>query len=351
MRQEHEVFVTLAQRQRFDRSRLQYSGGVDTEQHSMRGRILLTVGHLSCLLLLVAVQSAAAAERSFERVRIAVSSKSLGFLDTWAAKERGFYRKHGIDAEIIAMRPPLTIGAIQAGEIDYAIGASTISRGSISGAPVRLVSLALRTSFHTLVARPQIKSIADLKGKTIAVTVGAADDFVARHLIRRAGHDLRDFAFVNMGGSDTRFPALHAGAIEATPLSLPFFIVAKRQGFTLLGSAADVFDMATVGIGTSMRKIQQERDQVKKMIRAQLDTLRWIKHQKAEVVPFLQKFFSLDEDVAVESHAIYAKLLIDDARPLAEPVKTVLDQQGKPDLPLNRVVDATIIEEVLRERR
>ena len=80
-----------------------------------------------------------------EKVRIAVSSKSLGFLDTWAAKERGFYRQHGLDAEIIAMRPPLTIGAIQAGEIDYAFGASTISRGSISGAPVRLVSLSLRT--------------------------------------------------------------------------------------------------------------------------------------------------------------------------------------------------------------
>jgi NitT/TauT family transport system substrate-binding protein len=300
---------------------------------------------------LVFAPASHAAERGLERVRIAVSSKSLGFLDTWAAKERGFYRRHGIDAEIIAMRPPLTIGAIQAGEIDYAFGASTISRGSISGAPVKLVSLALRTSFHTLVARPQVKSIADLKGKTIAVTVGAADDFVARHLIRRAGFDARDFAFVNMGGSDSRFPALHAGSIEATPLSLPFFVIAKRQGFTLLGSAADVFDMATVGIGTSTRKIQQEREQVRKMVRAQLDTLRWIKNQKAEVVPFLQKFFGLDEDVAVESHAIYAKLLIDDARPLADAVKTVLDQQGKPDLPLDRVVDATIIEEVLRERR
>jgi len=303
------------------------------------------------LLVLSATPVSHAAERGAEKVRIAVSSKSLGFLDTWAAKERGFYRKHGIDAEIIAMRPPLTIGAIQAGEIDYAIGASTISRGSISGAPVRLVSLALRTSFHTLVARPQIKSIADLKGKTIAVTIGAADDFVARHLIRRAGHDPRDFAFVNMGGSDSRFPALHAGSIDATPLSLPFFVIAKRQGFTLLGSAADVLDMATVGIGTSTRKIQQEREQVKKMVRAQLDTLRWIKNQKAEVVPFLQKFFGLDEDVALESHAIYARLLIEDARPLAEAVKTVLDQQGKPNLPLDRVVDATIVEEVLRERR
>jgi NitT/TauT family transport system substrate-binding protein len=311
----------------------------------------LSVGTLVLALALIGIQSGHAAERAMEKVRIAVSSKSLGFLDTWAAKERGFYRKHGLDAEIIAMRPPLTIGAIQAGEIDYAIGASTISRGSISGAPVKLVSLALRTSFHTLVARPQIKSIADLKGKNIAVTVGAADDFVARHLIRRAGLDPRDFAFVNMGGSDSRFPALHAGSIDATPLSLPFFVIAKRQGFTLLGSAADVLDMATVGIGTSTRKIQQEREQVKKMVRAQLDTLRWIKNQKAEVVPFLQKFFGLDEEVALESHAIYARLLIDDARPLAEAVKTVLDQQGKPDLPLERVVDSSIVEEVLRERR
>jgi NitT/TauT family transport system substrate-binding protein len=303
------------------------------------------------LIVSAAWQLGVAAERPPEKIRIAVSSKSLGFLDTWAAKERGFFRKHGLDAEIIAMRPPLTIGALQAGEIDYAFGASTISRGAISGAPVRIVSLALRSSFHTLVSRPAIKTITDMKGKTVAVTVGAADDFVARHLLRRGGVDARDVHFVNMGGSDTRFPALHTGTIDASPLSLPFFVVAKRQGFNLLGTASDVLDMATVGIGTSIKKISQERDQVKKMVRAQLDTLRWIKTQKAEVVPFLQKFYSLDEGMAVESHAIYAKLIIDDARPLAEAIKTVLDQQGKADLPLDRVVDASVVEEVLRERR
>ena len=99
------------------------------------------------------------------------------------------------------------------------------------------------------------------------------------------------------------------------------------------------------------RKIQQEREQVKKMVRAQLDTLHWIKTQKAEVVPFLQKYFDLEPDVAAESHAIYSRLIVEDAKPLAEAIKTVLDQQGKPDLPLDRVVDSTIVEEVLRERR
>jgi hypothetical protein len=51
--------------------------------------------------------------------------------------------------------------------------------------------------------------------------------------------------------------------------------------------------------------------------------LRWIKLQKSEVVAFRQKFYGLDEAMAVESHAIYAKLIIDDARPLAEAIKTV----------------------------
>jgi len=114
---------------------------------------ILTAKLAALLLLLTALSTGFGAERPPEKIRIAVSSKSLGFLDTWAAKERGFFRKHGLDAEIIAMRPPLTIGALQAGEIDYAIGASTTSRGAISGAPVRIVSLSLRSSFHTLVMR------------------------------------------------------------------------------------------------------------------------------------------------------------------------------------------------------
>jgi predicted N-formylglutamate amidohydrolase len=75
------------------------------------------------------------------------------------------------------------------------------------------------------------------------------------------------------------------------------------------------------------------------------------KNQKAEVANFLRKFFELEEPVAMASHAIYSRLLIDDARPLPEANKTVLDQQGKPDLPLDRVVDPIFGEEVLRERR
>jgi NitT/TauT family transport system substrate-binding protein len=307
---------------------------------------------LVCALLTIAVTRASgAAERSVERVRIAVSSKSLGFLDAWAARERGFYRSQGLDAEIIAMRPPVAAAALHAGEIDYNFGASTTLRASLSGLAMKLVSLSLRSSFHTLTVKPNIKSFADLKGKTVAVTIGAADDVVARLLVRRGGIEPRDINFISMAGSDSRFQSLLAGSIDGTALSLPFFIVAKKQGFNVLGTAVDVLEMATVGIGVSTRKLQQEREQVKKMVRAQLETLRWVKTQKAEVVVFLQRFFGLEEAVAIESHELYSRLIVDDARPSPTAVKTVLEQEGKAQWPLDRVVDASIVEEVLRERR
>jgi ABC-type nitrate/sulfonate/bicarbonate transport system substrate-binding protein len=291
------------------------------------------------------------AERGLERVRIAVSGKSLSFFDAWAARERGFYRDHGLDPEIIAMRLPVATTALQAGAVDYNFGISTTLRGSIQGLPVKLVSQVLRSSFHTLTARPAIKSIPDLKGKAIAVSTGGADDFVTRLLLRRGGLDPRDVNFVLTASSDTRFQSLLAGKIDATALSLPFFVLAKRQGFNTLGTAADVTDMVSIGIGTSTRKIQTEREQVKKMVRAQLDTLRWIKNQRAEAIQFLQKFFGLDEGMAVESHDLYVRLIVDDVRVNPAAIRMVLEQEGKVQLPIDRVADTTIVEEVLRERR
>lgn len=132
---------------------------------------------------------------------------------------------------------------------------------------------------------------------------------------------------------------------------LPYFIMAKRQGFNVLGTAVDVLEMATVGIATSTRKIQQEREQVRKMVRSQLDTMRWIKSQRSEVVQFLRLFFALDEETASESYEIYSRLMIEDGKILPQAIHTVLEQEGKAQFPLERVADGTIVEEVLRERR
>lgn len=307
---------------------------------------------LCLLLVLISLASGGAAERR-EKIRIGVSSKSLGFLDTWVAHEKGFFRKYGIDSEVITIRPNLAIIALQSGELDYSTTSGTVIRAATKGFPARLFSIGLRSSFHALVARPNLKSIGELKGKRIAISnVGATDEIVARFLLQRAGLDARrDVTMLSLGGSETRYQALVTGQTDATILSLPHSLTAKQQGYASLGTAADVLEIPFSGYGATLQKIQRERDQVKRVIQAQIDTMRWIKTQKQEVVQLLKQQFGADDATASESHNIYAPLIIDDVRVRPALVKTVLEIEGAGNIAWDKVADASLVEEVLQRGR
>jgi ABC-type nitrate/sulfonate/bicarbonate transport system substrate-binding protein len=118
-------------------------------------------------LCTIGIGASLAAERGRERVLVAVSSKSIGFFDPWVAHEKGFFRKYGIDSQIITMRPNLSVVALHAGEIDYSWMTGTVIRAAAKGLPLKLVTIGLKSSFHTLVARPNLQSINELRGKKI----------------------------------------------------------------------------------------------------------------------------------------------------------------------------------------
>lgn len=302
---------------------------------------------------MVGLTAAHAAERPRERVRIGVSSRSIGFFDVWAAHEKGIFRKQGFDSEVITIRPNLSVVALHAGEIDYSMMTSTVIRSAVKGMPLKLVTIGLKSSFHTLVARGSYKSLAELKGKKIAISnVGATDELVARALLQKAGLDpRRDVAMLSVGASETRFQSLLSGQMDAATLSLPHSVLAKQQGFRFLGSAGDVLHIPFTGLSTTTAKIQRERESIKRMILAQMEAMRWIKNQKTEAVQFLRQFFGTHEATALESYNVYAPLIIDDVRVTADAVRAILDSEGAANVPWTQVADATLVEELLQRSR
>ena len=312
---------------------------------------LLNAAVAILVLFTVAIGLAPAAEPSRDRVLIGVSSKSIGFFDPWVAHEKGFFRKHGIDSEVITIRPNLSVVALHAGEIDYSWMTGTVIRAAARGIPLKLVTIGLKSSFHTLVARPNLQSITDLRGKKIAISnIGATDDLVARALLQKAGLDpRRDAAVISMGGSETRYQALLAGQMDAATLSLPHSVIAKQQGFRFLGSAGDVLQIPFTGISTTAAKIQRSREQVKRMIQAQIDAMRWIKSQKADAIRFLREFFDTDEATALQSYNIYVPLIIEDVRVSAEGVKGVLAAEGAANVSWEQVAEPSLVDEVLKK--
>jgi len=305
------------------------------------------------LFILVLSATGAFAAEKREKIRIGVSSKSLGFFDTWAAHEKGFFRKYGLDSEIVTIRPSLLIIALMSGEMDYSTVSGTVIRAAVKGLPVRLFAIGLRSSFHMLVAQPSYNSIRELKGKKVSVSnVGATDEIVTRYMLQKAGLDpKKDVVVLSIGGSEIRMQSLISGQTDATALSLPHSLIAKQQGYHVLASAADALEIPFSGFGASVQKIQRERDQVKRVIQAQMDTMRWIKTHKQEAIQFLKQHFGADEANAQESYDIYVQLIVDDVKINPALVKTVLGFEGASALPWDNVADPSLVEEVLAKKR
>ena len=155
----------------------------------------------------------------------------------------------------------------------------------------------------------------------------------------------------DVGGASETVSVLISGQMDAATLSLPHSVLAKQQGFRFLGSAGDVLQIPFIGLSTTTTKIQREREQVKRMIQAQMDSMHWIKNQKQEAIQFLRQFFGTDEATAIESYNVYAPLIIENVRITAQAVKAILDSEGASNLLLEQVADVTLVDEVLQQRK
>src|SRR5581483_3030087 len=126
----------------------------------------------ACLLAAVLAWAAAPAARAQDKVRIGLSSISATSGSIWVAAEKGLFKKHNVDVELIVIGggAARVVSSLIAGEIQFSVGGGAVMRADVRGADGVLAASPLKTGLQRLMVRPEIKTPADLKGKTIAVT-------------------------------------------------------------------------------------------------------------------------------------------------------------------------------------
>ncbi len=179
--------------------------------------------------------SPASAAPSIQHIRIAYSSASFAQIAALVAQDMGIFRSHGLDAEFIL--GPNGTPALIAGDVEVSMGSTEeIVAADEAGAHLETVATMVPFLQHSILARPEIKTIQDLKGKTIGVTKrGAIPDTVIRMALRDGGLDPdKDVTTVELGTTDKQIAALTAGSVFAASLSPPNNNVAERQGAHVL---------------------------------------------------------------------------------------------------------------------
>src|SRR6516164_4724633 len=206
-----------------------------------------------CTLLLIFAPPAQATET------VSVGSVDASSANLWPlhiAIKNGYFDATGIKVDLVfAQSNASVIQQLAAGSYQIAPSAGMVDpiRAVDKGAPVALVRIVIQAPPYALLAKPDIKQIKDLKGKTIIV--GGAKD-ITRIFTERmlAPHGLKagDYDNVFAGATSARFSALKSGAVDAALLTVPFNFFAESAGFSNLGFTFEYLpDMPFAGMAVS----------------------------------------------------------------------------------------------------
>jgi ABC-type nitrate/sulfonate/bicarbonate transport system substrate-binding protein len=262
------------------------------------------------LLLFVAflyTGKAAWPETPLERVKIAVSSRSIAFIDLYIAQDRGFFREEGLEPELIQVSANVATAALVAGEVDALGAVGLAARASQSGLPIKVLAVTGHRALFWLVSKPEFKSIADLKGATLGITSrNGSQHLVANRLLSVDGLDpARDVSTVVIGGAPALLQALLAGSIQVTALSPPTIIVARDKfKLRILADTPKDFVSTQGGFAVSDRALREKRPLVRRMMRARTKAYRYFHENEKGTSETLAKYTKLDFATALETYRI-----------------------------------------------
>ncbi len=308
------------------------------------------------VFLLPFVLLPAVAARAQEKVRITYASNSLAFLTAFVAKDQGFYARNGLNTELVQVRPAVAIAALLSGDADYAEVLGSAIRSAARGAPLRAISTTIRAPFFSFVANPKIKSVRELKGRSIGVTaIGGTNYISTRLVLQHFGVDPdREAKLIAIGDEKLMYEALKIQRVDAIVVAPPFSILLKREGFLVLAHTAQLLSIPFVGLSATLEKIRQSRAQVKKVLKAEVEALRYLHDNPAGTAEVIRKRFHMDEAMARESYAAVAEAFSRDGRIPPDGVENLLDLEKKDGfiaktVTVDQVVDFSVGEELLKK--
>jgi len=313
--------------------------------------VVLTSLLLACVVDPISIHGA-------DRIRFAYPAKSLNYLPVTLGREKGIYQAEGIDLQMVLVASTIQVTALTTGDIDFSGAQSQVMAGAARGLPVKVIGfLTIKPSFW-LVAKPEIKSIPELKNKIIGITaIGSSTDTLARYVLGKNGLTPdREVALIGTGTTSNILTSMKAGSVDAGVLSPPFNTMATQMGYRTLAYFGDYVEQSLSGVGTSDKLIRDRPDLVRRMLSSTIKSLRFIQQRPTDSIQFIGKEWSVNSTSATELYKsmlpAFSKDGDMDEKGIREGLKRETERLAlKDETPLSRVLDLRLLREAQRESK
>jgi len=222
----------------------------------------------------------------------------------WVAQDLELFTKHGLQHSLNYLAATTAIQAIVGGTEEIGLVGNQGIDVALEGADtVYIASTASRFIFH-LYGDPSIKSVADLKGKVLAVTQPAAStDYASRMLLRRYGLvPDKDVKILYAGSSPAVLTTLKSGNAAAGLMSAPITFQAQELGFKHILNVTELnIPFIFVAVVTTRKVIQQKPDAVSRYLRGYTEAISIIRRDKETAMKVMAKFMKTDNRQLLEA--------------------------------------------------
>jgi NitT/TauT family transport system substrate-binding protein len=291
----------------------------------------------AAVLVVVALVLFATANAQSNKVIIGYANFSPTYASVWVAKEIGFFEKYNLNADIIFIRGgAMGTQGLVSRSFDFIVaGGVAAVEGALSGAEIVIVAVPSNRMDQVLVARKEISQPVQLKGKRIAVNnlVGSAI-LAIKIMVQAVGlNPEKDVTYVTSGDPATRLAALQSGLVEATGLSPPFTLTAKRAGFNVFDSipALENLEYPSASLIVRQESVRKDPLLIDKVTRSIIEAVHFFKTRKSESKRILQKYLRLQNPEELEeAYVLLSARFIDRPYPTTQSVKTILDWSRHP---------------------
>jgi NitT/TauT family transport system substrate-binding protein len=268
-----------------------------------------------------------------ERINLTTSDPTVTFGPLYVGIGKGFFREEGLDAQAQVVTPSLSLAALANNQdVDYQTTIGTVVRGAATGAPVRVAGIWFEKTAFFLMARPEIRSVADLRGKVLAVTTfGSTGDVAMRLALREAGIDAEtETTTIQTGPGHTRILTIQQGGAAASMFTPPDNAIAEQHGLHRIPSFTEALPVPFTGIGVSERRLQENPAQVERVLRATLKTLRFMRDQPREASDIIADATNVDRETTFAAYQSLIGTLSPDGWASAEALENMLQQSLAP---------------------
>ncbi len=297
-----------------------------------------------------------------EPLRVGIPGLSAEFAPVWAANDRGLLKKYGFETEVIAMQGGTQLAqAIIAGSIPIAVMGGAYLTAAVRGADLIMIATHMDKLPYSLIVKPNIKRVEDLKGTRLAISrFGSSSDAGLRVALQKLGlNPDKDVTIVQVGGQTERFAALKANTVDGTVVIPPLTGAAQRLGYNgLINMTKLGIPYPQEGVVVSRQILATRREMVSRFLKAYIEGVKELKANKEFAIGILAKHLRMDRKKDREAlEDSFQEVVIEQMLKVPninlEAIRVGLDLLGK-DKPANAsnnprdYVDGSVIQELVK---